>query len=108
MRSKDILGDEVRKIDPNLRVYADSKIDVNIIRAEHSANLKVPRNEHTTKVPCTISATPEMVEKQRASYRVATTDQPDAILPSSQQTPPAPVPARKPAPIEDIKDIEGA
>ena len=43
MSSKELLGDEIRKVDPNLRVYTDCKLEVNIIRAEHSANLKFVR-----------------------------------------------------------------
>jgi subtilisin family serine protease len=45
MEKKNLLGEEVRKIDPRLRVYADCAIKINTVRAELSANLKVRKND---------------------------------------------------------------
>lgn len=52
MPSQTTLGENVRKLDPRLRVYADSKLEVNTIRAEHSASLKVRRGSRKAALSC--------------------------------------------------------
>jgi subtilisin family serine protease len=109
MSSKDLLGDEIRKVDPSLRVYTDCKIEVNTIRAEHSANLKVHRtNKRVTQVRYVMSETSTMAQTAQISPGVAQATQLSPMPSSISQATQPPPPAQMPSAIGSMKDVEGA